>query len=441
MNTQKNRFGEALVTNTMLVEASKFLDHPHKDLGNRIGAFFDFCSVIEAVILHKRINTLEGEIVEAPLGSNYGFISFPLIEFLTDEKILKLNEISVNERVIKQEMSAILGGLSSFDRCHPDDKETSIADMLPKIYSKNTNEIEMMNNPDINRRMFLIVAEHWNPEIRNVLIKPSNAFEFFQSEAFSQFIRGTGNWQRGAYVLRTFLYNRSAWNERITFIPDYPRIPFLSSTLDHYYQSVIYSAYHLFAEELGYAVNDFIEDLRPIGIPLPPFTSILLKRCKTADDFYIKLIEMREEFTDLRENLSIFEENRLSCTDIDERNKERENLKAIFSAASRNFKHKESTTFNEIINFGGDLMTPIYDPMNPLAYRTHLLTQPIEWIRNWFLKRPLAQFSDVAFEIGAIKEYEHLCRKVFKIEFSEMEIEKFKTAQATLNQMFKAQHG
>lgn len=74
--------GSIIVTNTMIVEASKFIQFGNGRINSfDIGRFFDLCSLIEASILHKQIVTIEG-------GYNYEEHSNPLTKLLRNEKIL-----------------------------------------------------------------------------------------------------------------------------------------------------------------------------------------------------------------------------------------------------------------------------------------------------------------------------------------------------------------
>ena len=50
----------------------------------------------------------------------------------------------------------------------------------------------------------------------------------------------------------------------------------VEALIDEIYRSVVTEGHQLLAERLGLEAKEFLRDAKPLGLPLPPFTSILL---------------------------------------------------------------------------------------------------------------------------------------------------------------------
>lgn len=426
----KLRPGTVIVTNTMISEASRFVDGEFIDKYDykmwKVARFFDLCSLVESCILHEHLATLKG----SRLSDDSEELSLRVL--LKKEGILLENYVPYDPRKVERKLIAAIGFKRVFNPIMDDPVERTerFWDLLPEAFFVNERE-KLDDDLWIKRMLFREFGEE-------PLERCPDFFSFLRSDRFAEFLQGTGGYDRGAYVLRTFLYYDAATEYCLSFFPDYPRIPFFDSIVTHINDSVIITAYKLFADKLECEAEDFLVDARPLGLPIPPFTSILLKRCNSATDICSELMSLREEYKELRDNLIHLQENRANCRDIKERNAARTRIEEIFKAASEKFLRSGYSKFKSIVEFGEDIPKVIYNPRRPLAYRSALLLKPIEWLRNWWLQRPLAHFFDLAKEFRAIPEYNRLVKKVFDMEFSKSEIDQFKFYQTFLARMFRS---
>ena len=432
------RAGSALVTNTMLVQGSRFAADPSQVMSaSTVEAFFDLCSLVEAVILRRRLYTLEGELG----GYSANYSSLPLISALHHAGILHEHAIPLDPAGVQRELLTIVGTDRIFNRLDIRGVSLNITDMLPDVFPDEAHHSTSTHNyPEGDRRMFMLLMGI-PAEAEKIFNYPPNIFEFFRGAEFIKFLQGTGDEQRGAYALRTYVYSHSACRERIAFIPDYPRIPFISSALDQFYSGVVMKSYESLANKLQCEADEFLQDARPLGLLLPPFTSLLLSRCQSTKDIAPVLLDMRKEFEELRESLATLEEKLLNSTNISERNTARGHVEAVFAAVSKKYDQSSIATFKSLVNFAGDAIAPAFNPTNPAAYGANLITKPIDWLQDWWYRRPLAQFFDLAEQFRTIQKYNRLVGKVFKIEFDREDIQKFRKTQLLLSKMFTGEGG
>lgn len=428
--------GSILVTNTMIIEASKFVDSKYLDEFDmemwKIARFFDFCSLVEACVLHEHLVTLEG----TPYGDMKDYQKLSLRLLLKNEGVLLEKVVPFDPSKIQRKLVAALGSKRVFSPIS-DDKYSQanmfFSELLPEVFSGEARE-EIPDEYSLETRY----REMFFKELGWVVWETCpDLIAFLLSDNLADFIGSTGGYDRGAYALRTFLYYGAATENRLSFFPDYPRIPFFDSIIAYINDSVVMSAYKLFADKLHCEAEDFLRDASPIGLPIPPFTSILLNRCKSVTDVGSELLVLREEYRGLRDSLIELEKNRAGCTNIKERNAVRARIEKIFKATSRKFERSGYSTFKSIAEFGEDVSKPFYNPYNPLLYGSALLLKPVEWLQNWWHRRPLAQLFNLAGEVRRISEYDKLVKKVFRIEFDEGEINTFKYYQTMLGKMFR----
>lgn len=414
--------GSTLVTNTMISEASRFVNKAMKGYSQRnsskeedLANFFDFCSLIEACILHNHLVTLDGTSIKNFEDNN----SLLLRSELINNGILIENVVPCEPFKVPHNVENIVGA------------NQNNRDALSFIFSKRVYDFATFSDRNI-------LLETVKSPIYKTLLKYPDVYSALSSDDYKETLHYTGHYcQNNIYVLRTLLYYNAAKENCLTFFPDYPRIPIFDSLISNIQYSVIVSSYKLFADKLQCEAEDFLKDARPIGLPIPPFTSILLSRCRSAEDILPELLVLRNEYKNLRENLIQLEENRLNCKDIKERNEVRSKIETIFEATSKKYNSHRYTTFKNITDFAADVKNPLIYPYDPTVYVSGLLLKPVELLRDWWYRRPLVQFFDLSEEFREILEYNVLIKKVFRIEFSEQEINSFNKTQSMLNKMFK----
>ena len=79
--------------------------------------------------------------------------------------------------------------------------------------------------------------------------------------------------------------------------------PFVALNFQHS-DNFIDIFYNRLKQVRGEQIHQFLELQQPWLFCLPPLTSILLQRCRTVDDFTTALLNLRTEFTELRQSLT-----------------------------------------------------------------------------------------------------------------------------------------
>jgi len=412
--------GSALVTSTMLIQAASLLQGGYSH--DYVEEFFDFCQFVEATVLHDTLFTLEGQVW--PNQEQFKW----LISTLQKQGILAPMGLPIDLHGTEQSMLRIVGSHALFES-----KPFHLAEFTPELFP---NDTDGTNAGQDSRNTFLSALCH--PQNGGALLSSPDVFSFFRSPLkLPLFLFGTGEALRGAYLLRTFAYAHAAWYNRIVFIPDFPRTPFLRSLSDLEHNSVVEQGYKILLDRIGPEVDRFIREQRPISLPVPPFAAILLDRCSAKEDVVCRLFELREEFTPLRSELTKMETVALKSTSLEEREDARRSTIDIFTSVAKKFGRTKKTTFASAVDFAGDALELAGDPLNPKSYKSSLLLKPVEWIRDWWLRRPLTQLFDVADEFQNIADYGSLAARIFGRPFPQDDLDSFSKAKELLNVLFR----
>jgi hypothetical protein len=336
---------------------------------------------------------------------------------------------------VKKALICVVGSDRVFNRLNVHGLTLRLADMLPEVFPRESHPLIYSGNfPEGDRACYMDAIEH--PAVARVLERSPDVFQFFRQESFLDFLRGTGDTQRGAYALRTYIYTQTSVTEGVAFTPDYARIPLVEGVIDRIHQGAIVQHYDAFAAKLKCEAGDFLQDAKPLGLPIPPIAALVLDKCDHQKDLPRALIQVRADLSPLRESLVRFETRLQQASSIKERNTARRQMESAFASFSSKFESTLLLRFKHLPEFAGDVADAVFNWTNPTAYKSSLLTKPLEAVIDWWRRRPLVQLFDVAEHFRGIRKYNQLVNKVFGIQFQIDEIESFEKAAATLRRMF-----
>lgn len=302
-------YGDVLVTNCMMENSTFLVDRSSKHTDNAlyyqhhhsgrlyykacIEHFFDFCSLVENIILHDHLFTLDFPIY-GKSAENYRSSEF--LQSLRKEKIFKDREVSLDPKTVN-EIEDYISHLSESS-----ERDFFLDGIYPGGYLPHSNYSE----------------------------------------------EGADS-----YISRTYIYQKISNDKKIIFCPDFPRIPILNSINFNPPYTLRKQAYDFFSGKLTAEAESFLKYTEPIGLTIPPFTAVLLDRCNSVNDICSELLLMRDEYSDLRKELEKLEKKRVHCKNIDEFNIFKENTKKMFDSASKKFEKNELISMESLIQLAG----------------------------------------------------------------------------------------
>lgn len=398
--------GSALVTNTMIGEASRLLarDFSREDIQdppdydryeswarNYAYPLIDLCSLIDAIVLHDQLYTL-------PCQMNPEAADLELRSSLIGSGIVQELDTSARGQAIAD---VILGGLAQIK-----DVEAVTEGYVDFEARVKTEIAAILHGPE---------------DIDNGLVPLSpgrelglHSFEGAGRSVIAAIEYGSsGAYEDGTSLLRDMYYVYAAEAFRLPYWPQMGRIEFAKHFPNRFDKDTRTALYQKMAGALKATVADVAADFEESIAYIPPFASLVLERSSKPADIIIQIFDLRAEMRALRERLSQLENERLVAASLAERRALIQKRSELLAQMSKAFERTDSVRFQNIIRYIPDLIQPALNPMDPTKYSANLLLQPVEWILRWWRKRPVSMFLDVSGRVAKMHDYKDLVTKVF----------------------------
>jgi hypothetical protein len=216
-------------------------------------------------------------------------------------------------------------------------------------------------------------------------------------------------------MLRSTLYLVTATAHGMDYFPDFDRAPFVPATVKRLYESLPMQLYDRIAAALqGHEADGHelvSEWTLETTLPIPPVTAIVLSRSASVDEIPARLLAVREEFSSYREHFRRFKAELRAADTLKERRRLRRKYQQLLEAASS--PDAEIVTAQEVLNLAEKTVKAAAAPQMPTSYSAELLTQPAEWLRRWWLRRPLAVLFRIDSKLPRLPEYRNLIARLW----------------------------
>lgn len=200
----------------------------------------------------------------------------------------------------------------------------------------------------------------------------------------------------------------------LDYFPDFDRVPFVAGTLRKTYRSLPVQLYEKVAESLDEPLNggDVVSEWTAMStVPIPPVSALVLSRAKTLDDVPEQLLRVRDEFARYRRYFADFKAELGNADTIRERRKLRRRYQELLAEASG--PNRELVSLTEMLNLTEKVVKASSGPTLPTNYGALLLTQPVDWIRRWWRRRPLAILFRLDSKLPRLSEYRQLVDRLW----------------------------
>ena len=152
-------------------------------------------------------------------------------------------------------------------------------------------------------------------------------------------------------------------------------------------------------------------------LPIPPATALVLARSRSLEEVPERLFEVRDEFASYRGHLAAFKAELQEADTFQERRRLERRYGELLKAASG--PDREIVSATEILNVAEKAVAVAAAPLAATSYSASLIAQPIEWLRRWWLRRPLAVLFRLDGMLPRISEYRRIIERLWGIEMSD----------------------
>ena len=200
----------------------------------------------------------------------------------------------------------------------------------------------------------------------------------------------------------------------LDYFPDFDRVPFVAGTLQKTYRSLPRRLYDQVSESLDEPLTggDLVAEWAAMStIPIPPISALVLSRAASLDDVPEQLLRVRDEFRRYRRYFGDFKAALGNADTIRERRKLLAKYQALLAEASG--PGRETVSLTEMLNLTEKAVKAAAAPGLPTSYGALLVTQPVDWIRRWWQRRPLAILFRLDSKLPRLSEYRGLVGKLW----------------------------
>lgn len=423
---------EALLTMTALVNADRII---HGKVST-VQCLFDLSALVDAVVLHHGIVIIQGVTPQ-------GLDAQRVLDFLVDNGLLHLYRPSFSTR----ELISMMNQYSLFR----DLSWYHFSWQLPGFSHRRQGVFEATELMDS------FYAHPWPLDADGLLARASDTpadehhiKEFLETPsrrtnrrladlptAYSLFdvvhVMTTGRSQSlRHHLFRTVVYLCSADWDKLTFYPDYVRLPYVASCSRRLYASLARGVYEVIARALGARVDEVLEEVPGTYLSVPPFLQMVLEKVVSGAPFFGALLEVRHQFEPTRIELGEIDHEIRSARSLDDKRRALDHKKRLLASVAGKFSSPPGLRLKELLSLSKHIVHAASNPLDPTAYNDYLLTRPYEWVRDWWLRRPVVHLMDAVARLERLPDVLGLVQRGLGCSLSREEIAAYREARNTV---------
>ena len=425
-----NPGGDILVGHGLLMTPSLLLD---KKVPMDEGRLLDFCSLVNVLTLHDRIITLPADIPE-DLGRSrlYNYLrdrgilcelNISFEQFTQGEK-LEIEEL-FGSRITEQTANLVLG--SMYDEYNRSIGYSKYDEARTYGSAAPTRSISTQRSKLVDEIIKREPSE-WNPgDIPGML-------EYELSERYMQSAEQRDD-QLQLHLLRTAGYWEISGKYNLPYLPDFMRIPLISSYNVRLSQSLRMFIGMKVDEMVRRELEAAIQIASPLSVPIPPAVSNFLSKYLTSD-MEEAFDEMREDFQDNRKAVINWEKEIYEAAEgggyqkvLEIRNKINASLKALQSEDTSDMKVTVGAALT------GDVVDSFLSGGIPTGGVGTYVEQGINLIRTWRQKTRIQFYTTGLKEAAKLEGYNELLNHAFGTSLTKRQIDRFLALTASLERL------
>ncbi|WP_345666252.1 hypothetical protein [Streptomyces venetus] len=229
-------------------------------------------------------------------------------------------------------------------------------------------------------------------------------------------LRSIGYWSSGAIAngvshLRTFIYWRTSAHLGIPFLPSIYRLPAYQLLTDHIRRTVQDRVYGIVADAFRTTVGEVYEDEEPMPLYLPPALALFLDHLRTHGDIAAAVDDLRRRHRKLRRSLNALQHTLHSDSALGEARAARRRLNAALEALRSDLGPDDQAavgTVDQLLDIMPSVAKAATNPLDIGGYAEALAAHPANWIRSWWLRRPVRAALRLSTRLEDLSRYDRL---------------------------------
>lgn len=225
---------------------------------------------------------------------------------------------------------------------------------------------------------------------------------------------GSGAVLEGVSLLRTFVYWRLSAHANLPFIPSLRRLPAYHLMMNYIRRSTQERVYGAVSASFHATIEEVYDSDRPVPVYLPPALSLFLDRLRSGKTVPETILELREEYRDLRLALSNLQNATNSSATLRHMLKARRNF--VKNLESLRGSNDSRNTVDQVLDIIPSVAKAVTNPLDINAYTGELLRRPADWIRAWWRRRPLRPVFALQDQLMGLNQYDNLLEQALHVK-------------------------
>ncbi|MFI6864356.1 hypothetical protein ACIBKZ_31440 [Streptomyces sp. NPDC050421] len=213
----------------------------------------------------------------------------------------------------------------------------------------------------------------------------------------------------GVSHLRTFVYWRTAAHLGLPFIPSLRRLPTYHLLTNHIRNSVQERVYSAVGEAFHCSVSEVYENEQPLPLYLPPALSLFLDHLRANGNIASAIDDLRRSHRKLRRDLASFQHAMGgSATLRDARDAQRRLTAALTTLRAEANGAPPHGAIDQVLDIVPAAVRAAANPLDVSGYSDTLVRRPAEWIRSWWVRRPIRSAFVLSDRLLGLSQYDQL---------------------------------
>ena len=415
----------ALVSNTMVCEVARLLEYDAETINcewsdriRRSVSLADFLSLAEAVVLHQTLYTLPGRMADDAEALTLRS------ELIRQGVLRELDTQHQHESIARSLLNAIFafGEVPSLELGKrggpiPPWKVANVRARVARFLGVSEDDELLWPGSDCLLGDTVDCFGWEGDPSRRVFLASLNDCASHLIQVIDN--GGTGAYEVSVSWVRDMYYIVVAEQFGLPYWPQSTRRAFAERFPNYLTSSEKLKLYRRLAEAFECTVTEIYDDQKQESAFIPPFAALVLDRARNSRDLVRSLLEVRQEFSELRCQLAEIDQSWREAVSIGERIKLRRKLRCYLNEVGMAFEKPQSIHLERIIRYVPKMAGPIAEPGNLASYSESLLLLPAKALARWWRRRPISRLFDLAGAVEQIDAYGDLLRRVFGRDFQE----------------------
>lgn len=397
----------ALISNTMLCEASRLLDSHDDRLiweWDQKAAYrvADLLSLIEATSLHETLYTL-------PARLDSETENLRLRNELISRGIVKVLDTSEAHETLAQSIMLTLSKVKNPRRWADADNVDKTIDFEGRLQNEVASFLMLNKASESSLRLdepFEYDDRGGAPEVDSLEDLGRHVIEGLDYGA-------SGAYENSTSILRDMYYVLAAEEFELSYWPQWTRQKFSSQFPNYLNKTQLMELYSKLADAFKTKVNE-VSRYHKGGVAfVPPFAALVLSRASKRQEITDRILEVRDEYAGLRDKLSDLDEERSAGTSMGELIDVVNRQKFLLEQLSSAFDRPSKVNLEAVIRYVPHVIKPAAAPADPTSYSAELLLLPVRQLITWWKRRPISKFFVLADKVKRAEHYPDLIQRLF----------------------------